>query len=609
MGTHNRIDSLRVQWPDGTVSDIKDVAANQRLVVRHADARLPTGRTSGYSAPWFTEVTEALGIAYQHTDPEYNDFSRQHLLPHKLSEQGPGIAVGDVNGDKLSDFFVGGAYEHSGHFFLQQPNGTFQKKKLTRQEKYEEDLGVLLFDYDNDGDLDLYVASGSNEHFSGSEYYQDRLYANDGIGNFTLTRRVLPALRVSSSCVRAADVDQDGDLDLFVGGRSIPLKYPLPPDSYLLINEGGTFVDKTPESAPGLRRVGMVKDALWTDFDNDLDTDLIVVGEFMPIQFFRNTRGRLENISDQVGLTHTAGWWNSINGGDFDQDGDIDYVLGNVGLNTAYPVSRDEPMTIYAADLDQNGFIDPIITAYLDHQESPIHTRDDLIRQVPPLKKKFADYASYAEADVSDILTPADRSRAYTAKAFRFASSYLENTGNGHFRLSALPRQAQWAPVYGILVHDIDQDGFLDVLLAGNDFGTETTSGRYDASVGTVLQGDGEGGFRTISPAASGLATQENLRGAAVLQKKEAWICLFANNSGPLQAYTATQSTGNEIAIPIPGDVTKAKIVFKDGSQRLQEFYYGSSYLSQSARALMLTGKEVRIYLYNSEGKEEEIIL
>ncbi len=606
LGTSDHVDSIRVQWPDGKVSSLEGTQADQQLVIRADEAISPTEKpASSGQALWLTEMTEELRIDYQHTDPKYNDFSRQYLLPHKLSDQGPGIAVGDVNGDGLEDFFVGGAYEHSGAFFYQKPDGTFRKKALTTQEKYEEDQGVLLFDFDRDNDLDLYIASGSNEHFADSEYYQDRLYRNDGKGNFTLTQNVLPTLRASTSCVKAADFDQDGDLDLFVGGRSIPLKYPLPPDSYLLVNDEGTFTDKTQELAAGLRRIGMVKDALWTDFDNDSDTDLIIVGEFMPIQFFKNTRGRLENVSGQTGLTYTSGWWNSINSGDFDQDGDLDYVLGNVGLNTTYKVSSREPMTIYATDLDQNGFIDPIITVYINHQEYPIHTRDDLIRQVPALKKKFTDYVSYAEAGISEILSPADKSRAYTAKAFQFASCYLENTGNGRFQLNALPLQAQWAPVYGILVQDLDQDGWLDLLLTGNDFGTETISGRYDASVGTILKGDGKGGFTAILPVSSGLAVQGNAKGAASVQHQGHWVYLFANNSGPLQAYTTSFSPDSETLVSLPDNILKATIVFEDSTQQLQEFYYGSSYLSQSGRNLVLTGKEVRVDLFDFVGRKE----
>ncbi|WPP49210.1 VCBS repeat-containing protein [Catalinimonas niigatensis] len=606
LGSISEIDSILISWPDGRHSKLEEIKANQSLTIRKDEGSLQhSPALQKVSNTWFTEMTQALGLDHQHIDPEYNDFNQQYLLPHKLSDQGPGIAVADMNGDGLEDFFVGGAYDHSGYLFFQKKDGTFSKKALLgSEEKNEEDLGVLLFDYDSDGDLDLYIASGSNEHYADSEYYQDRLYANDGQGNFTITQNVLSTLRISSSCVKAADVDQDGDLDLFVGGRLIPQKYPIPTDSYLLINEGGKFVDKTDALAPGLRKLGMVKDALWTDFDNDMDADLIVIGEFMPVQFFKNTDGKLENVSNATGLSYTAGWWNSINGGDFDQDGDMDYILGNLGLNTKYEASGEEPITIYATDLDQNGFTDPILTYYVDHQEYPVHSRDDLIRQVPALKKKFPDYESYANATINDILSPADKSRAYTARVFQLASSYLENLGNGKFKMVALPKEAQFAPVHGILAEDFDQDGHLDVLLSGNDFGTEVVGGRYDASTGLFLKGNGKGGFIPTLPINSGLMIDKNSRGVASIHVKGQQIYLFANNSGPLQAYKSNLETQNIYYLNIPGDIFKAKITYQDSSQRVQEFYYGNSYLSQSSRTLPLNSNEIKVSLYDFKGEE-----
>ena len=606
LGEADRTDSVYVKWPDGKTTVHYAPPVNQVLTIHKNQAtEIPYGQPGKPVTQLFQEVTEKYQLAHEHRDPEYNDFSRQFLLPHKHSKQGPGIAVGDVNGDGLDDFFVGGSYNQAGHLFYQTANGRFKKVDLpgNEKEKYEEDTGVLLFDYDNDGDLDLYVVSGSNEFFHGSDYYRDRLYNNDGHGNFTLDPEALPDLRVSGSCVKAADFDQDGDLDLFVGGRLSPLAYPLPPDSYLLVNEGGKFKDLTHTLAPSLRRVGMVTDALWTDYDNDLDTDLIVVGEFMPIQFFKNTGGKFENVSGKTGLTYTAGWWNSIAGGDFDNDGDTDYILGNLGLNSRYKVSPQEPVTVYGSDYDRNGAVDPIMTYYIDHTEYPVHTRDDLISQIPSMKKKFPDYASYARATISDILSPEEKSRAYIAKAFHFASSYLENEGNGRFKLHTLPVLAQRAPVYGILVQDFDKDGFLDVLLSGNSFATEVITGRYGASRGAFLRGDGRGNFQPITPQESGLMINGDVKGAATIKTGPGLIQVFTRNSGTMKAYIFGEMNENNTFMEVPDGAMKAKITYTDGTERVHEFYFGSSYLSQSTRTLQLTGREKQVIFFNYQGE------
>ena len=606
LGTNSKIDSLLVTWPTGKTMKILNVKANQNLILNQNFGSEVFIENSSKKEK-FTEVTIDLNLNTGHGETVYNDFNREYLLPRKLSEQGPGIAVGDINKDGYDDFFMGGGYNHSGQIFLGSKTGEFQKKLLfpNEKEKYEEDTGVLLFDYDNDNDLDLYIASGSNEFFEKSEFYQDRLYSNDGKGVFELTEGIIPPMLTSSSCVRASDFDRDGDLDLFIGSRLTPLKYPLPSNSFLLLNEGGKFMDVTNKLAPSLRKPGMVIDALWTDYDTDGDTDLIVIGEFMSIEFYRNENGKLLNDSENTGLKRTSGWWNSINAGDFDNDGDMDYILGNLGLNSRYKASATEPVSIYALDYDQNGSIDPIMTSYNDGREYPVHSRDDLIKQIPFLKRKFPDYASYARATITDILTPQEKSSAYSAKVFELASSILINQGNGKFEISQLPTMAQLAPIYGIIVSDFDKDGNLDLLVSGNDYGAEVSVGRYDASKGLYLKGTGTGDFLPISNKDSGLSIDGNTRGTASISTNRGIIQLFSINAGILRAYASQNEKIETDIIRVPTNIVRAKIHLDNKKIRMHEFYYGSSYLSQSTRHMTLTGHEKKIYIYDQNLNEK----
>ncbi|WP_272636508.1 MULTISPECIES: VCBS repeat-containing protein [Maribacter] len=602
LGRSNKVDSLLITWPNGITKKLIGPKINSTVRLDPSDG-VETS-ISGFSAneQLFKDVSPRLGDKAKHGDALYYDFNREYLLPHKLSEQGPGIAVGDVNGDGFEDFFMGGGYNYSGMLFYGSISGDFQMQELVsnEEEKYNEDTGVLLFDFDTDGDLDLYIASGSNEFYENSQYYQDRLYINDGKGNFQLTQGVLPPLRTSNSCVRAADFDNDGDLDLFVGGRLTPLKYPIPCNSYLLENMDGKFIDVTNKKATSLRKQGMVKDALWTDFDTDGDLDLIVVGEFMAIEFYENIEGGLRSVSDKTGLTHTSGLWNSIKGGDFDNDGDVDYVLGNLGLNSRYKASKEEPLAIYALDLDKNGSIDPIMSFYRDGKEYPVHTRDDLLKQVPALKKKFPDYKSYAKASIDDVLTQQDKSSAYTLRAFNLASSLLINLGNGKFQLKELPIEAQIAPIYGMAIADYDFDGNLDMVLSGNDYGTEVSLGRYDALKGVFLKGLGNSDFSVLPHDKTGLWIDGNTRGFASINANGTLTELIGVNNGNMRSFQLIDRKDNENLLKIPSKALYAKIFLENGKSRIVEFYHGSGYLSQTTRDILLTGKETRIVVYGS---------
>ena len=610
LGKKKVVDSVIARWPDGKVSKLLNPESDKLLTLLQDEASMEIASTNSKSTSGlFKDIATSLNLDYLHKEMVYYDFNRQFLLPHKHSNQGPGLAVGDINNDGREDFFLGGGYNYSGRLFYGSADGTFDVKLLipNEKDKYEEDTGVLFFDYDGDGDQDLYIVSGSNEFYEGSEYYQDRLYTNDGQGNFKLDVNALPRISTSGSCVRASDFDMDGDLDLFIGGRLTPLKYPLPPNSYLLENVDGIFKDATNKLAPSLRKVGMVTDGLWTDYDADGDTDLIVVGEFMAIQFFENQNGKFINSSEKTGLTYTSGWWNSINGGDFDNDGDIDYVLGNQGLNTKYKVSPNEPLTIYAKDYDKNGSIDPIMSSYNNGHEYPVHSRDDLIKQIPQMKKKFPDYASYAQATMPDVLSEQEKSSSYITKAFQFASVYLQNNGKGKFEIKVLPNEAQMAPVYGILINDFDEDGNLDVLMTGNNYGAEVGVGRHNASKGTLLKGNGKGEFNGISAIESGLGINGDNRGAVSINIKGQQSYVFSRNSDTLKAYVVDNQSKPRLYIDVLPNVAKATIKFTDGSERLQEFYYGSSYLSHSSRTLFLNGNESHVVFYDFFGNEAAV--
>jgi hypothetical protein len=535
---------------------LRDVRADQRITVRHAGSApvgaAGAGAAAGASgaigavgatpaAPVLSDATQQTALPFVHHENDFVDFDRERLMPKLLSTQGPFMAVADVNGDGLDDAFIGGAKDQPGALLMQQADGKFvaTNQKLFAFDSASEDLGAVFFDADGDGDKDLYVVSGGSDYAADSRALQDRLYLNDGKGAFRKAEGALPAETISGSRVVAADFDGDGDIDLFVGGRVVPWKYGIDPQSALLRNDGrGHFTDVTAQVAPELQHVGMVTDALWTDVDHDGRLDLVVVGEWMPITIFRNTGGKLQRLKVK-GLEKSDGWWNRIIAGDFTGDGRVDFVVGNLGLNSRLQATPTQPTTMVVKDFLHNGFVEQIISCYTNGVSYPLPLRDDLIKALPYLKTRFLKYQDYAGKTVNDIFTKEDLAGAVTRQAYTFATSLVRNNGDGSFTLEPLPVEAQLAPVYGLLATDVDRDGKLDLLLAGNFAGFKPDIGSTSASYGLVLRGDGKGRFTPLDATSSGFVVPGEARDIERLgTPKGAMYVVTRNNARPM-AFTA----------------------------------------------------------------------
>jgi enediyne biosynthesis protein E4 len=605
MGTNTKADSIVIRWPDDRYTVLKDVPVNQILTLHQRDGAKRHSQRVERSRPFFHNTTEAADIEYVHKETDNNDFKTQPLLPHKLSQSGPGIAAADVNGDGLSDFYVGGSQQFPGQIHIQKPDGTFIVKPF-RQNQGGDDTGCLFFDADGDGDEDLYIASGGNEQMAGTSYYQDHLYLNDGAGNFTHDPGALPKMFESGSSVVASDWDMDDDLDLFVGGRVHPGNYPLPGKSYLLRNDGGKFSDVTEEVAgPGFARMGMVNSALWTDYNNDRQPDLIVAGEWMPVTIFRNSGGHFTNVTSTVGLDKYTGWWNSIVSADFDNDGDTDYIFGNTGKNSPYKPQRTEPLTMYMKDFDHNGKQEGLLTYYTQGKQQTVHSRDEITDQINFMKKRFPRYENFANADFSSLLTREELKGSYELRCETFESIYLLNNGNGTFAVNTLPMQAQFAPLFGMVAVDGDDDGNIDVVAVGNSYATEISVGRYDACFGVFLKGDGKGNFKTLPSSESGFFLRGDGKGlATAFDPQGHLVILSTQNGGPVQAF-GTQSTRKTLR-PSTMDAY-AEVILKNGKRRMYELQYGNTYLSQSDRVLMLPDDVAEVRLISTAGKQRVV--
>jgi len=496
LGKADQIDELLVIFPDGKSIKQNNIKANQRLVLDYNNAKHQDVAIAKFTTKKQQITPATLGINYQHQENEFNDLDLQLLLPQLQSTKGTGITKADVNGDGLEDFYVGNAKGAAASLYLQQPNGKFiaSNTNLWQQEAKYEDANALFFDADGDGDPDLYVVSAGYELKENSPLLQDRLYINNGKGTFTKNTKALPKMLQSGKTVVAADYDKDGDLDLFVGGNVVPHKYPLPPQSYLLENTKGTFKDVTPQNAD-LSKIGMVSEALFTDYDNDKDLDLLVVGEWMAPTFFTNNNGNFTQESTPKGLESTEGWWFSITSGDYDGDGDIDYVLGNLGKNNKFHPTEKKPLYIYAKDFDNNGSFDVAMSKINEGKLVPVRGKECSSEQNPFLLDKISTYKEFASLDMEHIYGEKRLKDAFQLQVHNFKSMYVENLGDGTFTTRALPNEAQTGPTLSLLSTDINNDGHTDIIGVGAIYDAEVETIRYDSNYGYVLLGDGKGNF------------------------------------------------------------------------------------------------------------------
>ena len=525
IGKSTLAKSIIVEWSDGSQQILTDIPANKTIVIRQREATKHTHKPPSRTKP-FIDATVKSGVTFHHMEDNYVDFNDERLMPHKLSTEGPKIAVADVNNDGLDDFFVGGAAGQAGVLNMQRRGDSsyFQQHAVPAFEldKNQEDVEPVFLDADGDGDQDLFVVSGMSRVDVTNEH---RLYINDGKGNFSKPQKALPSIRSNGSCVVAADFNNDGHTDLFLGSRSVTGGYGLSPDSYLLWNNGnGTFLSDTSSNMLALRALGMVTDAVWLAKTKEL----VVVGEWMPLTILNFSEVK---ISKQV-VPNSTGWWNTISVADIDGNGEDDLLAGNIGLNTDMKASDKEPVSLYIDDYDNNAATDPILTYFRQQKEWTYAGMDDIKKQLPSIRTRYATYSQFASHTFREVFPEATTKNCLVKRAQVFKSAYFIRGNDGAFAIHDFPLEIQFSPVYTFLPYDFNRDGFLDVLALGNFYGSSPAIGKFDASYGVYLLNNGKGNFSSLSPSESGFAVYGESRDMKLVQAGDAkWIIVSRNNS------------------------------------------------------------------------------
>ena len=541
IGSQKIIDSLWLDWPDGTTQVLTNLKANQTVNIKYSNTT-PTKNPSWLnkdSQVLMTEITDELDVNYKHKENDFNDFENESLLPHKMSILGPAMSVADVNLDGLEDFYVGGAKGNPGKLLIQSNGGKFyESNSITwKADRNSEDVASLFFDADSDGDQDLYVVSGGYDYKENSEFLQDRLYINIGNGKFKKSKQALPNMFTSGGVVSSVDYDNDGDMDLFIGGRVVPGNYPKPPRSYLLENVNGVFKDITQNLNQQLLRPGMVTSSLWMDYNNDQKMDLIIAGEWMSIMVFENKGDRFVNVSKNLGLDSNKGWWYSLAQGDIDNDGDNDLIAGNLGLNYKYKATPNAKFNVYFDDFDDNNTGDIVLTFNENGEEFPLRGRQCSSEQMPFIKEKFGTYDEFAKANMQDVFGEEKLNKALNLQVSTFATSSIINNGSEPWKVQPLSNYNQFSSTNGIIIQDCNKDGSLDVVLSGNMFGSEIETPRNDAANGSILMGDGAGNFKNLTLLESGFFTPNDVKAIHKIQIAGKKCIVVVNNNDKLQFF------------------------------------------------------------------------